>query len=128
MNIDVTTTINCRKDELPSLTSEITHKDLGSYLQKREYFGPQPKIEVKIEQNGNAIIGTISGDRSGEIKGVLTGNRITFDFNYIGGSYGENWGEGVWVVSDDLAILNGTWKTSVKAHTSNGIWNLTKIE
>jgi hypothetical protein len=128
MNIDVTTTINCRKDELPSLTSEITHKDLGSYLQKREYFGPQPKIEVKIEQNGNAIIGTISGDRSGEIKGVLTGNRITFYFNSKGGTFADKWGEGVWVVSDDPVILNGTWKDSNKAQNTNGIWNLKKIE
>jgi hypothetical protein len=109
-------------------TSEITHKDLPPWQPKDQYFGPQPKIEVKIEQNGNAITGTISGDRSGKIKGVLTGNRITFDFNYLGSIVGQNWGEGVWVVSDDLVILNGTWKTSDKEYNSNGIWNLTKIE
>jgi hypothetical protein len=60
---------------------------------------------------------------------VLTGNRITFDFNHNGvGGYPDQWGEGVWVVSDDPVILIGTWKTSNKALNTNGIWNLTKIE
>ncbi len=110
-------------------TTEVTYrKDVF----KHDYpwsFGRKPDIAISIEQQGNVIIGVISGGRSGEIEGVLKGNEITYEFYICGVGMVCKEGKGTWLVSDNHTLLSGTWKHSMpKTGFVYGKWNLTKIE
>ena len=81
---------------------------------------------MKLKQNIDKITGTFSGDRSGEIEGIIDEDTIKFKwFIFSGGSYTH--GSGEWKVANDGLNLNGTWRRGVPSST-RGNWNLTKIE
>ena len=111
-------------------TTDITYsKDTLKYNYQWS-FGRKPDIEISIEQQGNVIIGVISGERSGEIEGILNGNEITYEFYICGVGRACNEGNGTWLVSDSHPLLSGTWKHSSSTGTVaffSGEWKLTKV-
>lgn len=82
--------------------------------------------EVKLKQNKDKISGTFSGDRSGEIEGIIDEDTIRFQWFVSGGGYFAR-GSGEWKVINDGLTLNGTWRRGVPSST-RGNWNLTKTE
>ena len=71
----------------------------------------------------------MSGDRrTGVVKGAIKGKEIIFEWEMEVPGSSIKYGEGKWVISDDRAILTGTWETGKPGHDVNGSWNLTKIE
>ena len=84
------------------------------------------KIEVILKQNKDKITGTFSGDRTGQIEGILDEDIISFRWFMTKGA-ASGAGRGEWKITNDALNLNGSWK-SIGGYDASGIWNLTKIE
>ena len=98
----------------------------------RWYFGRRPKIEVILKQNKDKITGTFSGDRSGEIEGILDEDILSFKWSITKGApccnpVTNTVGSGEWKITNDALNLNGSWKARGLS-SYKGSWNLTKIE
>jgi hypothetical protein len=85
--------------------------------------GKFPNIEVILKQNKGEISGTFSGTRSGEIEGILNGERIKFKWFVTAGRTES--GRGEWKLANDGINWNGKWRSS---RGNQGNWNLAKIE
>ena len=99
----------------------------GSRIYARYTFGNRPNIEVKLEQNKDKITGTFSGDRSGELEGIIDEDVIKFKWFLIDSPGGSKTGKGEWKVSNEGQILIGTWARTGIGSTK-GKWTLTRIE
>ena len=111
-----------------SYTSAITYNQDVDRSKFRAHFGKLPNIVIDIQQKDEVITGVMSGDRSGEIEGLIEGNKVTFNYfmKVPDSSYKE--GHGTWMIGDDLSTLNGTWRGDAPYNSYAGKWNLTKIE
>jgi hypothetical protein len=86
-------------------------------------------LEIVIKQDGSKVSGKFAGDLRGTIKGVINGNEITFDFDGTSQRGSSNYGEGVLLLSEDSAELNGTFKLDSSHYGPFvGKWNFRKIE
>jgi hypothetical protein len=115
-------------DLVGTYTSVITYKQDVDRSRMPSHFGKRPNIVIDIQQKDEVITGVMSGDRSGEIEGLIEGNKITFNYymKVPGNSYKE--GHGTWVIGDDGSTLNGTWRGDAPYNSYAGKWNLTKVE
>lgn len=108
--------------------SEITYTKIAANSQARNYFGKHPYIEVKIEHSENKINGDLVGSRSGELTGVVDGNRIDFEFFMkVPGSSAKE-GNGVWILDNVSGVITGTWDIYYGPYHSAGEWKLLKVE
>lgn len=121
--IDVTGDYDCN----------ITHiKWYGDiYRDPKWFFGNNTDIRVRLVQTGDTIEGSMSGDRTGSIKGKIDGNRISFQFRNDRSAVPQpNFGSGVWFVTDSRNDMIGTWVSVVSGAGwgTKGFWSLTRIE
>jgi len=109
-------------------TSAITYNQDVDRSSRRWHFGNRPSIVIDIQQKDDVITGVMSGDRSGEIKGLIEGNKITFNYYMKVPGNSDREGHGSWMVGDDGAMFNGTWRGYSPYSSYAGKWNLIKIE
>ena len=103
-------------------SSEISY--FGRALVKyQQILGRRSKIEVVLKQNKDKIVGVFSGERSGDIEGILDGDILKFKW-WVTDLNGQS-GSGEWKVTNKGLKLNGTWKYR---NAPQGTWNLTRIE
>lgn len=113
--------------------AEIIHKNEQEiHRQPKWFFGRGSDIEVSLIHKGDRIIGSLAGDRKGDLEGTIVGNKITFEWHMTSGTGGSiRFGEGIWVLGNNPGELHGTWNIGAEHgmwYRTSGIWNLRKIE
>jgi hypothetical protein len=79
-NFDCPDDIESNIDISGTYTSAITYNQDVDRSKFQWHFGNRPNIVINIQQKDEVITGVMSGDRSGEIEGLIEGNKITFNY------------------------------------------------